>query len=102
MKLLSQSEFDATQDNPGRYEGAPAFEFWDYFDEIPEADFKGYDCSEGIVNDVYRMDNNLHEHVLVKATALNVFMVLVNDLSASTVYGHFLLNLNEAYSVKET
>ncbi len=102
MKLLSQSEFYDTQANPWRYEGAPEFDFWDYFDLIPEADFKGHDCSEGKVNDVYRMGDNLYEHVLVKATAPNVFMVLVNDLGASAVYGHFLLNLNEAYGVTDT
>jgi hypothetical protein len=82
----------------GDSEGSP-FDFWDYFDAIPPADFEGHDCSAGEVESVYREPSGRYEHVLVKSEDRNVFMVLVLDLRDEKVYGHRLLNLRREYGL---
>ena len=77
--------------------GAPAFDFWSYFDDIPVEDFEAFDCSDGVVSNAYRALDGSCEHVLVRAATPNVFMVLVLDLRERIVRGHRLLNLNEHY-----
>ena len=78
---------------------APPFDFWSYFDQIPPADFEGYDCSDGRVCYVYRHPNEVLEHVLVNSSDRNVFMVLVLDRSRNLVVGHHLLNLRTLYGL---
>ena len=86
-----------------RAQANPPFDFWRYVDEIPSADFNGYDCSEGIVSNVWRTNDNHFEHVLIDTKEdRNVFMVLVLDLRRQEVRGHRLLNLNDEYGLSNS
>lgn len=79
---------------------APAFDFWPYFEEIPEVDFEGFDCSEGRVQWVWRTDDGRFEHVLINSRQdKDVFMVIVLDRIADSVLGHRLLNLRDEYGI---
>ena len=77
----------------------PPFDFWEYFDAIPTAEFQGHDCSEGIVYCVYDLSCGRYSHVLVNSKAKDVFMVLVLDLKNGVVFGHRVLNLNDKYGI---
>ena len=78
-------------------DSSPPFDFWPYFDQIPENDFEGCDCSEGQVDMVWSDSNESLQHVLVKSSEENVFMVLVLDTKSKTMKGHYLLNLDDKY-----
>lgn len=82
----------------GSDETAP-FDFWDYFNAIPEVDFKGCDCSDGSVDYVYRDEGGQYEHVLINSNRQSLYMVLVLDLANARVVGHRLLDLNDEYGL---
>lgn len=103
MRRLSEADFLLTfgepmtrVDDPGV---APPFDFWGYFQEIPESDFEGHDCSAGAVDYVWRDPTGRFEHVLVSSEDNNVFMVLVLDRRAQSVHGHRLLDLRREYGL---
>jgi hypothetical protein len=102
IRQLSKTEFLSTFGQPMTKIDAnaeAAFQFWNYFDEIPKEHFETHDCSECLVDTVYRDPTGRFEHVLVNSEDKNVFMVLVLDRQAFEVHGHLLLDLNEEYGV---
>ena len=101
MAALDEPAFKATFGaKMNRVEGAPPFDFWPYVELIPESDYKGFDCDEGQVSNVWRSDDGRFEHVLIDTQEdSNVFMVIVLDLQAQHVFGHRLLNLNQEYGI---
>lgn len=81
-------------------ESAPPFDFFEYFDAIPAADFAGCE-SDGSVSYVYEDTKGRFQHVLFNTTENNVFMVVVLDVTRHEVRGHRLLNLNALYGLDE-
>jgi hypothetical protein len=99
---LSEDEFRATYDaHPVAVEqdDEPPFDFWPYFDAIPNEDCSGHDFSEGSVTHAWTMPISNYQHVLVRCDAPNVFLVLVLDLPRRQVHGHHLLDLRKLYGL---
>lgn len=99
-RLLTDDEYRATMvpdpvavgpDDP------PPFDFWPYADTIAPEDLAGHDFTAGVVAHAWRMPGGPYEHVLLACETPNVFLVLVLDVSSSTVLGHHILNLNHLY-----
>lgn len=105
MAKLSYEEYLATFGDGVKEHVSPeapaSVSFWSYFDEIPIEDFDGYDCSEGHVENVYRLCAGQYEHVLVNSEDKNVFMVIVLDVDGGKVHGHHLLNLKKLYGLSD-
>ena len=102
MGLLSHEQFIATFREPMVRVAAdepPPFDFWPYVDSIQAGDFEGRDCSEGAVEYVWRDSSDRFAHVLINSEDPNVFMAVILDRHAGTVYGHRLLNLNHEYGL---
>ncbi len=102
MKHLDEAEFKDTFADPMQQveqNAEPPFDFWDYFDHIPEEHFEGHDCKSGGVTYAWTDVTGRYQHVLVDSEDKNVFMVLVLDLQSSSVYGHRLLDLNREYGL---
>jgi hypothetical protein len=96
MRLLTEAEYKATMESePIRIgpDDEPPFDFWPYFDQVPESDLAGHDFSDGNVTYAWHMPLRNLQHVLVNCEKPNVFLVLVLDLSTETVYGHYLLDI---------
>lgn len=101
-RILSQAELGATFTNPMHrvpVDAEPPFDFWDYFDCIPESHFEGHDCKDGAVDYAYNSVCGRYSHVLVNSSTKNVFMVLVLDLQTDRVHGHRILDLNAEYGI---
>ena len=101
MGLFSREEFLATfgvTRSPVPADAPAPFNFWLYFETIPEVDFEGHDCSAGRVQYVWR-EPARYDHVLVNSEDPNVFMVLVLDRTECRVLGHRLLDLNREYGL---
>ena len=95
---LTEPQYRATMEpGPRRVNDGepPPFDFWYYFDLIPDADFEGHDFAEGEVAYAWRMPSGTLEHVLVRCATPQIFLVLVLDLRFGTVYGHYLLDLRD-------
>jgi len=104
-RLLSDTEFRETFREPIRRISsavAPPFEFWNYFEHLREADFRGHECIDETVTYVYESGGGKYQHVLVNTDAPNTFMVLVLDLVKQEVYGHCLLDLGHEYDLPRT
>lgn len=94
IRKLTTEEFSATRvEKPVKIEAGEApFDFWAYVENIPAEDFAGNDCTAGVVGHVYRMGDQ-YEHVLIQSQYAEIAMVLVLDLAAKSVYGHYLLDI---------
>jgi hypothetical protein len=75
------------------------FSFCDYFNAIPSADFDCHDCAAGSVTYVWQHPTAHFQYVLIDSDDKNVCMVLVLDMAACQVFGHWLLDLNQAYGI---
>ena len=99
---MTDEEFKATMGSDRVRVGLdeePPFDFWGYFEAIPPEDFSGHDFSDGRVSYAWNMRGTPYQHVLVECTTANVFLVLVLDVTASSVAGHHLLDLNRRYGL---
>ncbi len=99
MRMLTEGEFQATftmrmiripTTDP------PPFDFWDYFEEIPPVDFRGFDCTGGHVDAVWQTSGGRYQHVLIRTHVRNAFMALVLIVPDKSVYGHRILDLKQA------
>jgi hypothetical protein len=100
MSRLTEAEYLATIGRtPDRVgpEESPPFDFWPYFDSIPDEDFGGFDFSAGEVAYAWNMPSGHHQHVLIRCETPDVFLVLVLDLSGQKVHGHRLLDMGRLY-----
>ena len=103
MKLLEEEEYHATFSGQMKRvdpERRPPFDFWDYVDAIPPADYQGFDCSERSVTYVWETEDGGVQHVFFDSEDKDVFMVVVLDVVQSQVIGHRLLNLPVEYGLK--
>lgn len=94
VRKLSAEEFAATKiGKPEKIEaGEPPFDFWSYVEAIPAEEFGEYDCTAGVVGHVYRMEDK-YEHILIQSQYAEIAMVIVLDLQAKKVFGHYLLDI---------
>ena len=104
MNLLDETAYKATFREPMLRVGddeEPPFDYRPYFEQIPKADFEGFDCTEGQVDWAWRTPDTCFEHVLINTREdTDVFMVLVLDLQAGSVFGHRILHLKNEYGIE--
>lgn len=92
-KLTAQEFAETRVEKPQKIEaGEPPFDFWAYVESIPAEDFENNDCTAGVVGHVYRMGDQ-YEHVLIQSQYAEIAMVIVLDLKAQEVHGHYLLDI---------
>ncbi|QNF34763.1 hypothetical protein HUW51_19270 [Adhaeribacter swui] len=53
-----------------------------------------------LVEKVYRSCENTYDHVLLPTENQNTFIVIVIDLLAKNIRGHYILNLDREYELK--
>ena len=95
MSLLSKAEFQATFKPDMRQlgpEARPPFDFWPYYESIPEEHFGGYGHRKAEVAAVYSDTAQTVIHILIEGDTENMFMILVLDPVKRDVTGHILLN----------
>ena len=84
-------------------DGNAPFSFWSYVDQIPKEDFRGYDCSAGRVQWVWRSEDDSFEHICIDTKEdKDVFMVIVLDLANKEVAGHRLMDFKREYGLRES
>lgn len=101
-RLLSKAEFLATFVQPLRdvmRSATNVLDIWPYVAATPRPDLWGHDVVPEHVECVYRGGDERFDHVLVVTTTKNVFLVVVVDLAADQIHGHYLLDLNEEYGL---
>ena len=105
MPLLDESEYRMTFGAKMlrvRADGDASFPFWDYVERIPSEHFRGYDCSEGSVQWIWRSEDWRFEHVLIDTKEdKDVFMVVILDLVKRAVVGHRLMDFKHEYGLRE-
>lgn len=101
-RLLSEAEFNETLAAPMRDVLATAtnvIDIWPYVAAVPAAELAGHTVVEGVVEHVYRNPSSTFDHVLVFTRTPNVYLVVVVDLTADTIRGHYLQDLNREYGL---
>ncbi len=103
VNLLSKEQFLQTMGN-SMNKVTENLEFisdiWGYIDDIPE---KGLISDtvllEKSIYSVYVNSDKTYQHVLINTNRDNCFFVVVVDIIAKTIYGYYLLDLNEEYGL---
>ena len=99
-RRLSEEEFKACFDGPMidvTAHANAAVDIWPYVDAL-DLDELGLP-SINDVHYVYLDANGCFDQVLIGAGRFNALLVIVVDLKAGTIFGHFLLDLNKEYGV---
>jgi siderophore synthetase component len=77
----------------------PVVDIWPYVEELVHEDLvSAYVFENCLVEKCYRNDAGSYEHVLLPTGDLNIFMVLIIQLSTESIFGHYLLDLEALYS----
>jgi hypothetical protein len=100
--LLDDDAFHATFGSPMRdvtAEATDVIDIWPYVSAVPTSDLCGHTIYERFVERVYRTPDDRYDHVMVMTRTKNVYLVVVIDLVADSIYGHHLLDLNEEYGL---
>lgn len=100
-RKLSEEEYKACfaeSMNDVTAQANAAVDIWPYVDAL-DLDELGIPY----INDVryvYRDSFARFDHVLIGTGRFNALLVIVVDLGAGTIFGHFLLDLNKEYGVR--
>jgi hypothetical protein len=101
-RQLTESEFKGTFTDKMHNVTETAtdvLDIWPYVDAVPASHLEGHSTCDGLVEVVYRSDNDRFDHVLVMTKTKNVYLVVVVDLARDSIYGHRLLDLNREYGL---
>ena len=58
-----------------------------------------YGFSKKYVEAVYENNEHTYQHILLFANQKNIYVVIVVDVVHKTIFGHYILDLNEKYSL---
>lgn len=83
-------------------ESCPAVSIGDYFRECIRSENIPTSSNEVDIHAVYATPKNDYCHVLLNWGVKNVFLVIVTLPQELSVFGHYLLDLNEEYGLYET
>lgn len=79
---------------------APVIDIWPYVELlVKEKIVADYVFQNELAEKIYRTNNNLFDHILLPTQNVNIFIVVVVDLSGKKMKGHYKLDLNEKYSL---
>ena len=73
---------------------------WNYVNEIPNHDYKGYEIAQGQIPYVYETGDGKFEHVFVSTKTSNVFIIVLLNNEKEEIYGYHLLDLDEEYGIE--
>ena len=99
-RRLSEEEFKACFAAPMidvTAHASGAVDIWPYVDAL-DLDELGIPSIDD-VHYVYRDASGRFDQVLIGTGRFNALLVIVVDLRAGTIFGHFLLDLNKEYAV---
>ena len=78
----------------------PTVDIWGYVEFlVAENIVVQYVLDKSLVEKVYRNQTNTFDHVLLPTPKNNYFVLLVVDLVAENIKGHYLLDLNAEYKL---
>lgn len=74
----------------------PIVDIWTYVKELVyENIISGYILNHNLVNKVYRNETSSFDHILLKTSDDNTFIVIVVKLINASIFGHYQLNLTK-------
>ncbi len=80
----------------------PVINIWDYAGQLLEANLiSEYAFSKRYVEAVYENSENTYQHILLFTEQKNCYIVIVADITHKTIFGHYILDLNEKYDLNQ-
>ncbi len=100
---LTREQYLATFADKNRRMDATKYDaaaIWTYVQDVPESDYAGYSICWGYVPFVYRTSNDAFDHVYASTRTENAFLIVLKDSRSGKIHGHYLLDLNVEYDIK--
>ena len=104
-RLLSEKQYLQTMN--GRMinvteDAETVVNFWCYGERLmSDGVLSEYAFQRRYIEAVYINHANTYQHILLFANKKNCYIVIVVDVIQKTILGHYVLDLNELYSVNE-
>ena len=78
-------------------------DIWEYVGELyVDEEVSEYIVANELVEKVYRNESGTFDHVLVPTENENLYLLIVVDLLNETVLGHYWLDMEKEYGLKNT
>lgn len=104
VKQLNEEQYLSTMGNKMNNvtESAEVLaDIWSYAKQLLESHLLSeYRFSKRCVEAVYENDENTYQHILLFANRKNSYVVIIVDMIYKTILGHYILDLNEKYDLK--
>ena len=104
MSALTEPEFKATMKEPMvDVTAAPGdiIDIWPYVAAVAaEVGLPALVVEKELIEQVYRSDDGIYDHVLLPTEKKNKYIVVVVDRARSSVAGHRILDLNREYGIE--
>ena len=79
----------------------PVVDIWPYVNSLMQNRVVSpYVFQNELVECVYRNGNATYDHVLLPTDSENRFVVVVVSINQATIYGHYLLDLDQEYGYR--
>ena len=80
----------------------PVVDIWSYVGQLTQNKIVlNYVLDEQLVEKVYRNSDNSFEHVLLPTDNKNIFIIIMVDLRKEQILGHYRLDLDKEYGLKQ-
>jgi hypothetical protein len=105
IKELTEKEFKSTfseKMNDVTTVVDAVVDIWEYIELLEKAKYylNDYILENGIVEKVYRNSLNTYEQILVQTEKKNIYLIIVVNIKEQNIFGHYLLDLNKEYGIK--
>ena len=78
-------------------------DIWEYVNVLEKSKYfiSDYIIEKGIIEKVYRNSINTYDQILIPTIKQNVYLIIIVNIKEEKIFGHYLLDLNKEYSIKE-
>jgi hypothetical protein len=103
-KLLTEEEYKRTfvgQMADVTATAEPVVDIWSYVEDLVEDGYVHPRVYEhAMVESIYRSEDGQYDHVMLAASVPNVFPIIIVNLRATRLEGHYFLDLNSEYGLE--
>jgi hypothetical protein len=105
IKKLTKKEFKATfseKMNDVTNVADAIVDIWEYVEALETSEYfiNDYIIEKRLIEKVYRNSINTYDQILIPTIKNNVYLIIIVDIKKGNIFGHYLLDLNEEYGIK--
>jgi hypothetical protein len=106
VKKITEKEFKTTfseRMNDVTNDADAIVDIWEYVKALEKSKYfiNDYIVQKRLVEYVYRNSINTYDQILIPTIKKNIYLIIIVDIKEGNIFGHYLLDLNKEYGIKE-